>query len=68
MARCLSYTCPFTIAKLSIGTLINTKPEGSIALAIQEYDTIGPYLNSNPPKSGAIVNLSCSFFLSFFSF
>ena len=63
----LSVVCPFTIAKIAIGTLINTKPEGSIALAIQEYDTIGPYLNSNPPKSGAIVNLSCSFFL-FFSF
>ena len=39
-----------------------------IALAIQEYDTIGPYLNSNPPKSGARVNLSYSFFLFFFHF
>ena len=37
-----------------------------IALAIQEYDTIGPYLNSNPPKPGAKVNLSYSFFQFFF--
>ena len=36
-----------------------------IALAIQEYDTTGPYLNSKPPKSGARVNLSYSFFLFF---
>ena len=63
MARCPSSVRP----QSKIGTLINTKHR-RIARAIQEYDTIGPYLNSNPPKSGASVNLSYSFFLFFFHF
>ena len=68
----LSVVRPSTIAKIpncywDFNQHKTRSDDRRIALAIQEYDTIGPYLNSNPPKSGARVNLSYSFF-SVFSF
>ena len=66
----LSVVCPFTISQIpncywDFNQHKTRSDHRRIALAIQEYDTIGPYLNSNPPKSGARVNLSYSFFLFF---
>ena len=52
----LSVVCPSTIAKIAIGTLINTKPVSDhrrIALAIQEYVYYRPghpRVSSEAPK------------------